>query len=150
MPLVLSGWSAARTSNIGPPKCSALATKQERGITRRGFTVFCGPASAVVMQRGIWHVLKNGVCRDGRLYFGALGPRRARHVFLGLQLDSRDHPGTVNIRDGEIELVPPGTVEALSGTALIEPGLDSGTFNAYGRDANGPVGDRFVGAWNCG
>jgi hypothetical protein len=155
MALVVSAWSSkavpdgssAVITNLGPPKCST--NPPLRVVNRRGFIVFCGPGSAVVWSKGKWNVIKGSACDGGRLDFGTWSQRSTPHVGLGIVLDSRPHPGSVDVGDGGIELIP-GTRTALSGTATIEPGLKRGTFNLYGRNGAGPDGSRFVGAWNCG
>jgi hypothetical protein len=131
---------------VVPPQCST--NPPLRTAQRRGFTVFCGPGSAVVWSKGVWHTIKGSGCTDGRLAFGVWSQRRTPHEGLYIVLDSL-RAGTVDMIDGGIELIP-GTRTALSGTANVEPGLTRGTFNVYGPNGSGADGSRFIGAWNCG
>ena len=80
-------------------------------------------------------------------YFGVLGPGSAPHRGFWIDL-AHNRAGAVDVTDGEVEFVP-GVRVALSGTALVKPGLKRGTFNVFGRSASGPTGGKFTGSWTC-
>ena len=110
--------------------------------------MFCGPGSAVVWSKRRWLAIRGCGCNDGRLAFGIWSQHGTPHRGLYIVLESL-RAGNVDVIDGGIELIP-GTRTALFGSALVEPGLNRGSFNVYGRNGSGPDGSRFVGAWNCG
>jgi hypothetical protein len=120
--------------------------------SKPGWWVQCGPAHAVVTVRGVTHTITHGACngpRGGRLDFGIYSPRGVRHVGLGLRLE-RVRAGTVEVTDGELEVVP-GIRVALSGTARVDRGFGSGTFSVHGRRADGRrIGGTIDGSWACG
>ena len=136
---------------VGPGSCPAHLKVGQHAILRHGWLRACGPGTALVMFKGVSYSIHGGSCTDGRVYFGIVGPGSAPHRGFWIVL-ARKGAAAVNVIDGEVELVP-GIRVALSGRAVVEPGLKRGTFTVFGRAGpNGttPTGSHFTGSWNCG
>jgi hypothetical protein len=107
------------------------------------------PGAVVKPMVGKPIFLSGAVCHSGRLSFGfhvlALGTKGKGIGFVVEPFK----PGRRDVIDGGIDLRPNGVHEALSGTVHVNADGRSGTFNVWGRDGNGPTGDRFTGTWRC-
>ena len=153
--LVIAGGVASAAERV-PPGCEQAAKFMHE---HPNIKVTCG--HAVVIARGKRHNI-DGICWSPQtagvageteslrmLGFGVTTPRAVPHKGLFLMLEPGNRPGRVRIIDGQLDLVP-GIRVALSGTAVVDRGLRSGTFWVYGRVwANIPSGGRFTGSWTC-
>jgi hypothetical protein len=151
---------ATAASTAPPPQCTQQEIQDGANagfvfsagaVSRHGWNLDCGPASAVVRAAGRWQLVSAGRCVDrGRLYFGASTDRRVPQRSLGFGVSVPDsmfaHGGPSAVDDGEITIVP-GAHAALSGSATVAPKAIGGGFDLYGR---GPDHGRYVGAWSCG
>ncbi len=146
-----AAFAAPLSGVVGPGSCPARLAVGQHGILRQGWETACGPGRALVTFKGVSYAIHGGYCTDGRLGFGILGNGSAPHRGFAIVL-AHNRAGVVNVIDGEVEFVP-GVRVALSGTAVVEPGLKRGTFKVFGRGGpNGttPTGSRFTGSWDCG
>ena len=146
-----AAFAATESAVVGPGACPAHLKVGQHAILRHGWERVCGPGSALVSFKGVSYSVHGGYCSDGRVDFGISGPGSTPHRGFWIVL-AHHGAGAVKVVDGEVELVP-GIRVALSGTAVVEPGLKGGTFKVFGRGgSNGttPTGSRFTGSWNCG
>jgi hypothetical protein len=139
-----------------PPTCTADERGRPTLVLRAGYTLACGPGSAIVTVNGITYRIRHSACfGHGRLHFGAArwsrySPRPAPRNSLMLVVESHDRPGEAPVIDGELELVAGvhDTQGALSGTAHLDSGLNRGRFTVFGRSGTAS-GRRFTGRWDC-
>lgn len=159
LPLALGGWALA--SEGVTPTCTASDKKLTYLPTRDGYTLACGPGSAVVRVKGATYRIKGSRCFRGptgaRLYFGVFNwrnpPQPVPQNGLYLVIDRRPaQPAVADLGDGGIDLVTSANIVLSgtpSGTAHLVAGLKRGTFAGVGRSGN-LDGVRFSGSWNCG
>jgi len=152
---------SASSSNTLAPTCSATDKTSQILVAIDGYSVACGPGSAVVRANGARYRIAGTRCFVGaagaRLYFGAfrfgLTPVVAPQNSLMLVLGPYRQAGE-NVIDGGVKLVNGVTgltfTGAISGKARAAgPGLRRGTFTISGRSDN-VSGKRFTGTWRCG
>lgn len=152
-PLVLGAWASAAEG--GAPTCTAQDEKSKTLVLRRGYSLACGPGSAVVKFKGITYRMKGSRCfispQGARLYFGAQRgswplPPPLNGLYLVVEPNRK---GTVDVIDGGVNLVS-GLRAAIGGKAQATNGLRRGTFTIFGHVGGQPDSRRFMGSWQCG
>ncbi len=151
-PLVLGAWASAAEG--GAPTCTAQDEKSKTLVLRRGYSLACGPGSAVVKFKGITYRMKGSRCfispQGARLYFGAQRgswplPPPLNGLYLVVEPNRK---GTVDVLDGGVNLG--SRFAAIAGKAQATNGLRRGTFTIFGHVGGQPDSRRFMGSWQCG
>lgn len=149
------------TSQANLPRCTRKELDADRGVSRNGYRLQCGPGSAIVWLAGRWQVVSAGNCYyDTGIYFGIQDGRYPRGAdphrtlwfnfgFDGTLQSKLVHGGTSGAWDGEIDL--PAAHTAVSGNTIIQPGGAGGAFDLNNRGAQSEGSPRadYVGAWTC-
>jgi hypothetical protein len=167
--LVLTAWTSGSAPQP-PRQCSNLDSKQQKtlNVSSAGSPVyirFCGPAHALVRVNGgrPFRVLGGHCFRRPSDQPDEVNRHFLSGIAVGLITNPPARPGLgvsffwvppsthadrVTIDDSEIEV--PGRRVAASGTVIVGPKLNGGTFRLYGRTSAGSTGVRVAGSWTCG
>ena len=153
--LVLGAW--ASMSKTAPPACTAHDKTLRNLVPEDGYTLACGPGSAIVRVKGATYRIRGGTCfrgkNGGRLYFGAfrfnepppLAPQNALYLVI-----EPNREGAVDVLDGGVDLTS-GLRDAIVGKAHATARLRRGTFTIFRHLGNGVThSPQFTGTWNCG
>jgi hypothetical protein len=142
-------WKVATAVAAGPRACPA-GRSLPHALVRDGYQTMCGTARVVVVSERASYTIRRGYCTHARITFGVLGSGSAAHRGFAIVF-AQNRAGVVLVIDGEAEFVP-GIRVALSGTAVVAPGLKNGTFKVFGRGGRSGrtlTGRTFTGSWNC-